>query len=110
MSTFSVKGTDVDVDSIMTTIRKRISEKRKGLYTEEEVREITQQMQEGAVKPKPKILFETGESVKVIDGPFQDFSGVVEDVKPEKGKLRVLISIFGRATPVELEYSQVEKL
>jgi len=77
--------------------------------SEEEVREITQQMQEGAVKPKPKILFETGESVKVIDGPFQDFSGVVEDVKPEKGKLRVLISIFGRATPVELDFVQVER-
>ena len=71
--------------------------------SDEEVRDITQQMQEGAIKPKPKVLFETGESVKVIDGPFQDFSGVVEDVKPEKGKLRVLISIFGRATPVELE-------
>ena len=77
--------------------------------SEEEVREITQQMQEGAIKPKPKVLFETGESVKVIDGPFQDFSGVVEDVKPEKGKLRVLISIFGRATPVELDFVQVER-
>lgn len=77
--------------------------------SEEEVREITLQMQEGAVKPKPKVLFETGESVKVIDGPFQDFSGVVEDVKPDKGKLRVLISIFGRATPVELDFVQVER-
>jgi len=77
--------------------------------SEDEVREITQQMQEGAIKPKPKVLFETGESVKVIDGPFQDFSGVVEDVKPEKGKLRVLISIFGRATPVELDFVQVER-
>jgi transcriptional antiterminator NusG len=77
--------------------------------SEEEVREITQQMQEGAIKPKPKVLFESGESVKVIDGPFQDFSGVVEDVKPEKGKLRVLISIFGRATPVELDFVQVER-
>jgi len=77
--------------------------------SEAEVREITQQMEEGAVKPKPKVLFETGESVKVIDGPFQDFSGVVEDVKPDKGKLRVLISIFGRATPVELDFVQVER-
>jgi len=77
--------------------------------SEEEVRGITQQMQEGAIKPKPKVLFESGESVKVIDGPFQDFSGVVEDVKPEKGKLRVLISIFGRATPVELDFVQVER-
>ena len=71
--------------------------------------EITDQMAEGAIRPKPKVLFEAGESVKVIDGPFQDFNGVVEEVKPEKGKLRVLISIFGRATPVELDFVQVEK-
>jgi len=76
---------------------------------EEEVREIAHQMEEGAVKPKPKVLFEQGEQVKVIDGPFQDFNGVVEEVKPDKGKLRVLISIFGRATPVELDFVQVEK-
>ena len=76
---------------------------------EAEVREITHQMAEGAVKPKPKVLFEHGEQVKVVDGPFQDFNGVVEEVKPDKGKLRVLISIFGRATPVELDFVQVEK-
>jgi transcriptional antiterminator NusG len=77
--------------------------------SEREVREITDQMAEGAVRPKPKVLFESGEHVKVIDGPFQDFNGVVEEVKPDKGKLRVLISIFGRATPVELDFVQVEK-
>jgi transcriptional antiterminator NusG len=77
--------------------------------SETEVREITQRMEEGAAKPKPKVLFESGENVKVIDGPFQDFNGVVEEVKPDKGKLRVLISIFGRATPVELDFVQVEK-
>ena len=77
--------------------------------SEAEVREITHQMAEGAVKPKPKVLFEQGEQVKVVDGPFQDFNGVVEEVKPDKGKLRVLISIFGRATPVELDFVQVEK-
>jgi len=77
--------------------------------SEEEVREITQQMAEGAARPKPKVLFESGENVKVIDGPFQDFNGVVEEVKADKGKLRVLISIFGRATPVELDFVQVEK-
>src|SRR6266478_3350362 len=76
---------------------------------ESEVREITEQMQEGALKPKPKVLFEVGESVKVVDGPFQDFNGTVEEVRPEKGKVRVLISIFGRATPVELDFVQVEK-
>ncbi len=77
--------------------------------SEAEVREITQQMAEGAARPKPKVLFEAGESVKVIDGPFADFNGVVEEVKADKGKLRVLISIFGRATPVELDFVQVEK-
>jgi len=77
--------------------------------SEDEVREITDQMAEGAIRPKPKVLFEAGENVKVIDGPFQDFNGVVEEVKPDKGKLRVLISIFGRATPVELDFVQVEK-
>lgn len=77
--------------------------------SEAEVREITQRMEEGATKPKPKVLFESGENVKVVDGPFQDFNGVVEEVKPDKGKLRVLISIFGRATPVELDFVQVEK-
>jgi transcriptional antiterminator NusG len=64
---------------------------------------------EGAIKPKPRVLFSVGENVKVIDGPFADFNGVVEEVKPDKGKLRVLISIFGRATPVELEFVQVER-
>ena len=77
--------------------------------TEAEVKAITQQMEEGAVKPKPRVLFSEGESVKVIDGPFADFNGVVEEVRPEKGKLRVLISIFGRATPVELDFVQVER-
>jgi transcription termination/antitermination protein NusG len=76
---------------------------------ESEVRAITEQMEEGALRPKPKVLFEAGEAIKVIDGPFQDFNGTVEEVKPEKGKVRVLISIFGRATPVELDFVQVEK-
>jgi len=75
--------------------------------SEAEVLEITQQMEEGSSKPKD--LFAIGDKVKVIDGPFQDFNGEVEEVKPEKGKLKVLISIFGRSTPVELEYVQVEK-
>ena len=77
--------------------------------TDAEVKAITQQMEEGAVKPKPRVLFSAGESVKVADGPFADFNGVVEEVRPEKGKLRVLISIFGRATPVELDFVQVER-
>jgi transcriptional antiterminator NusG len=77
--------------------------------SEEEVQDIHQQVREGALHPKPKVVFEVGENVKVVDGPFQDFGGLVEEVKPEKGKLRVLISIFGRATPVELDFGQVEK-
>ncbi|AJE02521.1 transcription termination/antitermination protein NusG [Geobacter pickeringii] len=76
---------------------------------DEEVQKITRRMEEGAEKPRPKVLFEVGETVRVVDGPFLNFSGVVEDVKPDKGKLRVMVSIFGRATPVELEFMQVEK-
>jgi len=77
--------------------------------SDEDVRKITHQMEEGAVRPKPKVLFDRGENVRVIDGPFTNFAGIVEEVKPEKGKLRVLVSIFGRATPVELDFVQVEK-
>lgn len=76
---------------------------------EEEVLRITNQMTEGTLKPRPKVQFEEGESVRVIDGPFVNFNGVVEEVKPDKGKLRVLVSIFGRSTPVELDFVQVEK-
>ena len=76
---------------------------------DEEVNKITRRMEEGAEKPRPKVLFEVGETVRVIDGPFLNFSGIVEDVKPDKGKLRVTVTIFGRATPVELEFMQVEK-
>jgi transcriptional antiterminator NusG len=77
--------------------------------SEEEVRTITHQMEEGAIKPRPRVTFSVGESIKVIDGPFLDFNGVVEEVRPDKGKLRVFISIFGRATPVELDFVQVER-
>ncbi len=76
---------------------------------ESEIAQINTQMTEGAAKPKPKVLFEEGENVRVTDGPFSNFTGTVEEVKPEKHKLRVLVSIFGRATPVELDFAQVEK-
>lgn len=76
---------------------------------EEEVREITEQMKEGATRPRPKIQFQAGDSVKVKEGPFQDFTGTVEEVKADKGKLRVLVNMFGRSTPVELDFAQVEK-
>jgi transcriptional antiterminator NusG len=74
-----------------------------------EITGINKQMTEGAIKPKPRIVFEEGESVRVTDGPFSNFNGIVEEVRPEKQKVRVLVSIFGRATPVELDFSQVEK-
>jgi len=76
---------------------------------EKDIAAINTQMSEGAVKPKPRISFEEGENIRVIDGPFANFSGIVEEVKAEKQKVRVRVSIFGRATPVELDFAQVEK-
>jgi transcriptional antiterminator NusG len=70
---------------------------------------ILQRVQEGVEKPRPKVLFEPGEVVRVIDGPFTDFNGVVEEVNYEKSRLRVAVLIFGRSTPVELGFGQVEK-
>ena len=74
-----------------------------------EANAILQRVQEGAEKPRPKVLFEVGEVVRVNDGPFNDFNGVVEEVNYEKNKLRVAVLIFGRSTPVELDFGQVEK-
>ena len=77
--------------------------------SEKEVAKIMQQMQEGVEKPRPKVLFEVGEMVRVKEGPFTDFNGLVEDANYEKSKIRVSVTIFGRATPVELDFGQVEK-
>ena len=70
---------------------------------------ILQRVQEGVEKPKPKVLFEPGQMVRVVDGPFNDFNGVVEEINYDKSRLRVAVLIFGRSTPVELEFGQVEK-
>ena len=77
--------------------------------SQKEVDNIMQQMQAGVEKPRPKVLFEVGEAVRVKEGPFTDFNGTVEDVNYDKNKLRVAVTIFGRATPVELDFGQVEK-
>jgi len=77
--------------------------------TDREAESILNRVQEGAEKPRPKVLFETGEVVRITDGPFNDFNGVVEEVDYDKNRLRVEVSIFGRSTPVDLEFAQVEK-
>ena len=77
--------------------------------SDKEAESILRRVEEGVSKPRPKVLFEPGEVVRVIDGPFADFNGAVEEVNYEKNRLRVAVLIFGRSTPVELEFSQVEK-
>ena len=77
--------------------------------SDREAEQILNRVREGAEKPRPKVLFEVGEIVRVTDGPFTDFNGAVEEVNYEKSRLRVAVMIFGRSTPVELEFSQVEK-
>ena len=78
--------------------------------SEAEVLKIVHQMQEGVEKPRPKVQWEVGETVRIKEGPFTDFNGAVEDVNYDKSKVRVSVTIFGRATPVELDFAQVEKV
>ena len=86
-----------------------VGKDRPAPITDREADKILQRVQEGAKKPRPKVLFEPGEVVRVTEGPFADFNGVVEEVNYEKSRLRVAVLIFGRSTPVEFEFSQVEK-
>jgi transcriptional antiterminator NusG len=78
--------------------------------SDSEAEKILNRMEAGKEKPQPKFHFEQGDEVKVVDGPFSNFNGTVDDVNPEKGKIKVLVSIFGRSTPVELDFVQVTKL
>ncbi|MBN1283749.1 MAG: transcription termination/antitermination protein NusG [Proteobacteria bacterium] len=77
---------------------------------DDEVARITSQIEEGTLKPKPRVEFEKGENVRVISGPFSTFAGIVDEVHEGKGKLKVMVSIFGRSTPIELDFTQVEKV
>ena len=77
--------------------------------SDDEVARMTQQIKEGAHKPKPRVTFEEGENVRVTSGPFANFQGFVDEVRPDKEKVRVMVQVFGRATPVELDYTQLEK-
>lgn len=77
--------------------------------TEAEVVRLTTQLSEGTVKARPRVQFEVGDTVRVNDGPFANFNGTIEEVNPDKGRVKVLVSIFGRSTPVELDFMQVEK-
>ena len=77
---------------------------------DKEAERILNRMEAGKLQPKPKFHFEVGDEIRVVDGPFNNFNGTVQDVNPEKGKIRVLVSIFGRPTPVELDFIQVSKL
>ncbi len=84
-------------------------DKKPPAISDDEVARMTEQIKEGAAKPKPKILFDEGDNVRVVDGPFANFSGYVDEVLVEKEKLRVMVHVFGRATPVVLDYTNVEK-
>lgn len=86
------------------------SQERPIPLSDEEAEAIIQQVEEGIQKPRPKYRFEKGDEVRVVDGPFANFNGIVDEVMPDKGKVRVLVSIFGRSTPVELDFVQVNRM
>jgi len=86
-----------------------VTSEKPAAISEKEANAILRRVEEGAEKPRPKVLFEPGEMVRVTDGPFNDFNGVVESVNYEKSRLQVAVQILGRSTPVELDFGQVEK-
>ena len=92
-----IKDGKLDPDSVPTVEQSEIDKMRN-------------KIEEGTLKPTPKIMFDKGESVKVTEGPFESFTGIVEEVKVEKGKIQVIVEIFGRATPIDLDFNQVEKI
>ena len=92
-----IKDGTLDPDSVPTVEQSEIDKMRN-------------KIEEGTLKPTPKIMFDKGESVKVTEGPFESFTGIVEEVKVEKGKIQVIVEIFGRATPIDLDFNQVEKI
>ncbi|MCK5595291.1 transcription termination/antitermination factor NusG [bacterium] len=88
-----------------------IGNKKKAVsLSEKEIQKIFEKLKEKEEKPKPKVMFDKGENIRIIEGPFSDFNGEIEEISPEKGRLKVMVSIFGRSTPVELESWQVEKI
>ena len=106
-----VRGSTVLPHGLGKTVRVAISltSDKPAPISEKEAEGIVQRVQEGVDKPRPKVLFEPGELVRVVDGPFNDFNGVVEQVNYEKSRLQVAVQILGRSTPVELDFAQVEK-
>ena len=102
-------GLDDKFGEILVPTEEVVEMRRPAPITEREANAILRRVEEGAEKPRPKVLFEPGEVVRVTDGPFNDFNGVVESVNYEKSRMQVAVQILGRSTPVELEFSQVEK-
>ena len=98
-----------EIPGITPKVTQFIGNQRPQEVRPQEIEEQRRRVVEGAVKPKPRVNFDVGDEIRVIDGAFANFSGTVEEVKPDKQKLKVMVSIFGRPTPVELDFSHVEK-